>query len=64
MAIYYVQRKYREDKDGRKHLNYNVTIPFNAIIGMGLDGTSKADRAVDVSYDNATNTITITKITR
>ena len=61
MGIYYVQKKDRMDKNGVEHLNYNVTIPYDAVNGMGLDSKTREDRAVDVSYDKATQTITITK---
>ena len=54
MAIYYVQKKYRVDKDGAKHLNYNVTLPFEAILGMDVDGADRSERAVEVTYDDAT----------
>lgn len=61
MAIYYVQKKYRVDKDGAKHLNYNVTLPFEAILGMDVDGADRSERAVEVTYDEATQTVTIKK---
>lgn len=61
MAIYYVQKKYRVDKDGAKHLNYNVTLPFEAILGMDVDGADRSERAVEVTYDDATQTVTIKK---
>lgn len=61
MAIYYVQKKYRIDTKGAKHLNYNVTLPFEAIVGMDIDSADRSERAVEVTYDDATQTVTIKK---
>ena len=60
--IYYVQKKEHMDSKGSIHLNFNVTLPQDAIYDMELDKGSQKDRAVLIEYDNVEQCIKIKKL--
>jgi len=62
MNIYYVQKKERMDSNGVQHINFNVTLPLEAISGMKLDSKDRKQRAVTVKYDKAAERIVIEKV--
>lgn len=62
MSIYYVQKKERMDGDGILHTNFNCTIPVAVARKLGFDADVKAERKVDVSYDEVNDQIIIKKV--